>query len=90
MSFVLWMWVIWIALLIVFIGFRVYVSRMSRNEDDHLALQDSSAHLGREQAAIAAQLEGARPVGRAILAVFSAMTIYVAGYYVIDMVRQFR
>lgn len=90
MPIVPWMWIVWVALLIVFIAFRVYVYRMSRNEDDQLALQDSSAHLRQEQEAIAARLEGARPVGRAILAVFGAMTIYVAGYYVLDMVRQFR
>jgi len=84
------MWVVWAVLLIVFIAFKVYVSRLSRNEDDQIVLQDSSNHLRLEQEAIAARLQKTKPVGHAISALFGVMTIYVAGYYVMDMVRQFK
>ena len=74
----------------VFIAFKVYVARMSRNEDDQLVLQDSSDHLRTEQEAIMAQLQKTRPVGFALLGLLGLTTVYVAGYYVMDMVRQFK
>lgn len=83
-------WVLWGVSLLVFIVFRVYVHRIRRNEDDQLVLQDSSAHLLEEQKAIAARLQGTRPVGFAVGTLFGAMTLFVLGYYVLDMVRQFR
>ena len=84
------MWVAWGALLLVFIAFKVYVSRISRNEDDQLVLQDSSDHLRKEQEAIHARVKRTKPVGNMLLGLLSVMTIYVAGYYVIDMIRQFK
>ena len=90
MPFVPWMWLVWGALLVSFIGFRIFVSRMSRNEDDQIILQDSFNHLREEQAAIVARLQGAKPVGYAILGLLGAMTLYIAGYYLLDMIRQFK
>jgi len=90
MPSVLLMWVVWGMSFFVFVAFRVYVYRMSRNEDDQLVLQESSAHLQQEQEAIAARLESTKPVGKAILGLFGVMTLYVFGYYVLDMVRQFQ
>jgi len=90
MPFVPCMWVVWAVLLLVFIAFKVYVSRLSRNEDDQLVLQDSSNHVRAEQEVIYAQLQKTKPVGNAIFALFGVMTIVVAGYYVMDMVRQFK
>lgn len=90
MSSVLLMWGVWCACFLVFIAFRVYVYRMSRNEDDQLALQASSARLVEEQKAISARLESAKPVGKAILGLFGAMSLFVFGYYVLDVIRQFR
>ncbi|MFZ0396190.1 MAG: hypothetical protein WCF17_01535 [Terracidiphilus sp.] len=83
-------WVVWSASFLVFIGFRVYVSRLSRNEDDQIVLQDSSSNILAEQKAIAARLQSARPVGLAILGLFGAVTLFVLGYYVLDMIRQFQ
>ena len=63
---------------------------MSRNEGDQIILQDSSNHLREEQAAIMARLQGAKPVGYTILGLLGSMTIYIGGYYLLDMVRQFK
>lgn len=84
------MWVAWGVLLLVFIGFKVYVSRISRNEDDQLVLQDSSDHLRQEQEAIMARVQRTKPIGHTLLGLLSVMTIYVAGYYVVDMIHQFK
>lgn len=90
MPFHPWMFGAWGALFIVFIAFKIFVARMSRNEDDQLVLHDSFDHLREEQATIAARLERVRPVGYVILALLGAMTLYVAGYYLLDMLRQFK
>lgn len=84
------MWSVWGALFLVFIAFRVYVYNIRRNEDDQIVLHDSSAHVRQEQEAIMARLEGTKPVGLAILGLLGAMTLYVVGYYVMDVIRQFR
>ena len=83
-------WVGWGVSLLVFIAFRVYVHRISRNEDDQLVLQASSARLVEEQQAIAARLQSVKPAGLAILALFGVMTLGVLGYYALDIVRQFQ
>ena len=90
MSSIPLMWVVWGVSLLVFLAFRVYVSRLSRNEDDQLILQESSSNMRAEQEAIIAQIEKTRPVGYALLGLLGAMTLYVAGYYLLDMVRQFK
>jgi hypothetical protein len=84
------MWVIWGAVFLVFIVFKVYVSRISRNEDDQLVLQDSSDHVRKEQEEIRARMKRVKPIGRTLLGLLSVTTVYVAGYYVVDMVHQFK
>jgi hypothetical protein len=90
MPFVPWMWVVWGALFLVFLGFKVYVSRMSRNEDDQLVLQESSSHVLAEQQAIVSRLEKTKPLGTLILCMLGVMSIYIAGYYIMDVVHQFK
>jgi hypothetical protein len=90
MSLVPVMWGVWGVFFLVFVAFKVYVSRISRNEDDQLVLQDSSAHLRKEQEAIIARVEKTKPIGNALLGLLSVVTICVAGYYVMDIVRQFK
>ena len=90
MPFVLSLWGAWGAVLIVFIAFKIYVARMSRNEDDQIVLHDSSDHVRAEQEAIMARLQKAKPLGNALLGLLGAMTVCVVGYYVLDIVRQFR
>lgn len=84
------MWVVWGASFLILVAFKVYVHRIRRNEEDQLVLQVSSARLLEEQKTIAARLESAKPAGTVVLGLFGVMTLFVLGYYVIDMVRQFR
>ena len=83
-------WGVWGVSFLVFVGFRVYVYRASRNEEDQLVLNGSSSHLLEEQKAIAARLESAKPVGKAILGLFGLVTLFVIGYYIVDVIHQFQ
>lgn len=82
------MWSVWGVAFLALIVFRVYVYRMSRNEEDQIFLHDSSARLVEEQRAIATKLASAKPVGLAILGIFGAVTLFVLGFYVLDMIHQ--
>lgn len=82
------MWSVWGASFLAFIVFRLYLYRLSRNEEDQIVLHDSSARLVEEQKAITTKLESAKPVGLAILGLFGAVTLFVLGFYVLDMIHQ--
>ncbi|MGP8253947.1 MAG: hypothetical protein ACLQHF_18110 [Terracidiphilus sp.] len=90
MGFVLAMWTIWGLVLLLFIAARVYSSRLSRDEDDQLILDDSFSQLKAEQAAIMGKINKFKPVQLAASWALAAMTLFVAVYYVHDMVSQFK
>ncbi len=90
MTFVPAMWAIWAVLLLVFIIVKLYVSRLGRDEDDELALLESSEHLRAEQAVILSKLHKVEPIQRVTLWVLGAASLFVIVYYVHDMVSQFR
>jgi len=90
MSFVPVMWVVWGLLVLAFIISKLYTSRLSRDEDDQLILDDSFDQVKNEQAAISSRLSKAQPIQRALLWIVIAASILVAAYYILDAVRQFQ
>ena len=90
MPFVPAMWIIWGVVVLLFIAVKIYASRMSRDEDDQLILQDSSGVLKAEQAAIMGRLNKFKPVQVTATWALAAMTLVVVIYYVHDMVSQFK
>jgi len=90
MPFVPVMWAIWGALVLLFFFLKIYVSRLSRDEDDQIILQESFAHVKQEQAAILAKVRKFQPIEHAVLWILGAMSLFVAGYYVLDVIRQFQ
>jgi len=90
MGFVLAMWTIWGLVFLLFIAARVYVSRLSRDEDDQLILDESFGHLKAEQDAIIGKLNKFKPVQSAATWSLGAMTLIVVVYYVHDMISQFK
>jgi hypothetical protein len=90
MKFIPAMWIIWAVMLLIAVALKLYVSRLSRNEDDELVLLESSEHLRVEQAAIVTRLHKVEPVQRVFLWVLGASSLFVVVYYIHDMVNQFR
>lgn len=90
MTFVPAMWTIWAVLVLVSTILKLYASRLGRDEDDELVLLESSEHLRVEQAAIVSRLHKVEPIQRAFLWVLGAASLFVAIYYLHDMVMQFR
>lgn len=89
MPFVPAMWIVWGALFLVFAALKLYVSTLSRDEDDQLFLDESFDHVRVAQAAMAAKVSKVQPVERAVLWVLGAMTLFVVGYYVLNIFHQF-
>lgn len=90
MGFVPLMWVLWGAAFFFMAAVSIYSSRLSRNEEDQLFLADSSSHAKSEQTAIAVRVEKVQPLRRTAFLLAGAMTLVVLGYYILDMVRQFK
>ena len=88
-GFVPTMWSVWGVLVVVMIGIKMYIGRVSKYEENQLILDDAFSHLKTEQAAIAAKLGKIQPIGTATLWLAGAATLFVVGYYVLDVIKQF-
>lgn len=90
MTFVPAMWVVWIVLLLSFVAIKLYASRLGRDEDDELFLGESLEHLRAEQASITTKLHRVEPVEHVVLWTLGAASLFVAAYYIHDMISQFK
>ena len=84
------MWMVWGVLALLFAGIKVYSGKLSQYEENQLILDDAFSHLKTEQAAIQASMNKLAPIKMVSLWLFVAATVFIAGYYVIDVINQFR
>ncbi len=84
------MWSVWGALVLLMIILKVYNSRLTRDEDDQLILDDSFNHVKAEQAMLMEKIHKLEPVVRIATALAAVATLFVIGYYVLDMVSQLK
>jgi hypothetical protein len=90
MTFVPVMFSVWGALVLLVIVLKLYASRLGRDEDDQIMLSESTSSLRAEQAAIVAKVTKVQPLQRIALVLVGLMTLFVIGYYVLDIFNQFR
>ena len=84
-GFVPVMWSVWGVLVLLVLGLKVYTSRLTRDEDDQLILDDSFDNVMFEQAAIVAKLAKIEPARKVALWLAAAASVVVAAYYVRDI-----
>jgi hypothetical protein len=84
------MWITWGALVLIMLALKMYNDRLSRDEDDQLVLADSFEHVKNEQAAILARVNKLAPIRKGVLVLVGAMTLFVIGYYALDVINQFK
>jgi hypothetical protein len=84
------MWMGWGLILVLFIIARLYASRISRNEENQLILDESSSQLKTEQDAIAGRLNRFKPVQMTTVWLLGAGTLFVVVYYIHDMINQLK
>jgi len=84
------MWAVWGALVVVMLALKIYTGRLTRDEDDQLVLDSAFDHVKSEQAALMAKVEKIEPLRKTSLWLVVAATVFVIGYYVFDIVNQFK
>ena len=68
----------------------IYRSSLSKNEEDQIFLDDSFSHERSAQAAIVAKVNKIQPLVRGAAMLVGVATLFVVGYYVMDIVKQFK
>jgi hypothetical protein len=89
-GFVPVMWSVWGLLVVLLAAVSLYASRLTRDEEDQIFLSEGFTEERAAQAAIAARVNKVQPLKRMALWLVGAMTVIVIGYYIFDMVRQFK
>jgi len=88
MSFVPLMWTVWSAAVIFMAAMYLYRSRITKDEEDQIFLDDSFEHEKAEQAVIAAKALKVEPLVRVSRWLVMAMTVFVIVYYIRDIMVQ--
>lgn len=84
------MWSVWGGIVLILAVIWIYRSRLERDEEDQIFLDDSFDHERLAQAAIVAKVNKVQPIFRATMILASAATLWVIVYYVMDVVHQFQ
>ncbi len=90
MPFVPVMWSVWGFTVLVLVVMFLYRSRLTRDEEDQIFLDDSFSHERTAQQAIIARVNKVQPLIRISEIVAAVATLFVLGYYIMDVVNQFR
>jgi len=84
------MWSVWGLLILVFAALYLYRSRLTRDEEDQIFLDDSFSHERTAQAAIVEKVNKIQPALRVSMALAGAATLFVVVYYIWDFINQFK
>ncbi|HEY1575548.1 MAG TPA: hypothetical protein VGF82_00545 [Terracidiphilus sp.] len=90
MTFVPAMLIVWGFTVLIMIATLLYRSRIGRDEEDQLFLDDSFSQAKAEQAAIAARVQRVQPLVKGSEIVAGLATLFVVGYFALDIFNQFR
>jgi len=81
---------IWIACLLFTAIMFLYRSRLTRDEEDQIFLDESFSHERSAQAAIVDKVNKIQPLVRASLWLTGVTTVLVIVYYIYDIFNQFK
>jgi len=84
------LWVVWSVLVLFTAALYIYRSNLTRDEEDQIFLDDSFEHEKSAQAAIVAKVNKVQPILRVALWLVGAATLSVVGYYIVDIINQFK
>ena len=84
------MWLVWGVLVLIMLALKLYNGKLTRYEDDQLVLDSAFDHLKAEQAAIMEKVNRLEPLRKASLWLTVAATVFVLGYYAMDVMAHLR
>lgn len=88
MTFVPVMWAVWGVLVLITAALYIYRSSLTKDEEDQIFLDDSFDHERVAQEAIVAKVNKIQPMVRLSLVLVAIATVFVIGYYVLDIVHR--
>jgi hypothetical protein len=83
------MWAVWGALVVIMAAIYLYRSRLTRDEDDQIYLDDACSHEKAAQAEITAKVAKVEPILKVAKWLVVAATVFVIGYYLWDIASKF-
>ena len=83
-------WSVWAICVLFLAVMYLYRSRLTRDEDDQIFLDDSFSHERTAQAAITEKVHKIEPILRASIWLVGAATVMVIAYYIWDIFVQFK
>lgn len=83
-------WSVWVLCVLFLAIMYVYRSRLTRDEEDQIFLDDSFSHERAAQAAIADKVHKIQPIVTASIWLAGAATVLVVIYYIWDIFNQFK
>ena len=84
------MWVVWSVLVLFTAALYIYRSNLTRDEEDQIFLDDSFDHEKAAQAAIVSKVNKVQPLLRVALWLVGIASLFVMGYYIMDILKQFK
>jgi hypothetical protein len=84
------MWSVWGAIVLMLAGVWLYRSRLERDEEDQIFIDEAFSQAKAAQAALMAKVAKVQPIMRAMMVVSGVATLFVIGYYVLDIINQFK
>jgi hypothetical protein len=84
------MWSVWGGLVLIMAVLYLYRSSLTRDEEDQIFLDDSFSHEKSAQAAIVAKVNRIQPLVRIASWVVGVATLFVIGYYVLDVINKLK
>ena len=83
-------WSVWAICVLFLAAMYLYRSRLTRDEEDQIFLDDSFSHERTAQAAITAKVQKIEPLVKTSLWLAGGATVLVIAYYIWDIVNQFK
>jgi hypothetical protein len=74
-----WLLISWGGLTVVLIVLLIYRSTLTMHEDDQLFLDDSEAHMAKDQSELMAKVDKVTPIVKVLGAISGLMLLVIAG-----------
>jgi cbb3-type cytochrome oxidase subunit 3 len=78
-------WLVWLVCVLFLVVMYLYRSRLTRDEEDQIFLDDSFSHERSAQAAIVDKVNKIQPLVRASTWLAATATVLVVAYYIYDI-----
>ncbi len=83
-------WSVWVLCILFLAIMQLYRSRLTRDEEDQIFLDDSFSRERTAQAAIADRVNKIQPIVKASIWLAGAATLMVVAFYIYDIFNQFK